>query len=348
MKLSDLDYPLPKEKIALFPTKDRPAAKLLCVDRTSGACSHRIFRDLPTLLKPTDLLVINNTKVLPARLFGRKVTGGKVEVLLLKEIDGNSWEALLKPGGRVADESLLIFSQNGIELEADVLSHPIPGTGKRLLRFRGDGIKEKLHHLGHIPLPPYINRPDQPADQETYQTVFAKEEGAVAAPTAGLHFDEALLGKIRGMGVEIVPITLHVSYGTFQPITAENIEEHKMFEEEYEITQEAADRINKAKREGRRVIVCGTTCVRALESAATSPHLVGGVGAGSGKTSIFIYPPYDFKIVDGLITNFHMPKSTLLAMVSAFLGYDKLIKAYQTALKEDYRFASYGDAMFIA
>jgi S-adenosylmethionine:tRNA ribosyltransferase-isomerase len=345
MKLSDLDYPLPKEKIALFPTQDRPAAKLLCVDRASGVCSHKIFRDLPELLRPTDLLVLNNAKVLPARLFGHKPTGGKIEALLLKELDGNTWEALLKPGGRVNDESVLTFSQNGITLEAKVLSNPVPGTGRRLLQFQGSGIKEKMHKLGHIPLPPYINRPDQPADQETYQTVFAKEEGAVAAPTAGLHFDKPLLEKIARMGIEIVDVTLHVSYGTFQPITVEHVEEHKMFEEEFEISAETARKINVAKRAGRRIIVCGTTCVRTLESSVNES---GELIAQSGKTSIFIYPPYRFKIVDGLITNFHMPKSTLLAMVSAFLGYEKLMAAYHVALREDYRFASYGDAMFIA
>lgn len=347
MKLSDLDYPLPKEKIAFFPTEDRPAAKLLCVDRATGECSHRTFRELPDLLKPTDLLVLNNTKVLPARLFGKKPTGGKIEALLLKELDDNTWEALLKPGGRVGDGSVLMFSQDGIILEAKVLSSSVPDTGKRLLQFQGSGIKEKLHKLGHIPLPPYINRPDQPADRETYQTVFAKEEGAVASPTAGLHFDKPLLEKITRMGVEIAHVTLHVSYGTFQPITVEHVEDHKMFEEEYEITEDAARKINKAKQEGRRVIVCGTTCVRALESA-----VIGGpapfIQSGKSKTSIFIYPPYEFKIVDGLITNFHMPKSTLLAMVSAFLGYKKLMAAYQTALKENYRFASYGDAMLIS
>ena len=345
MKLSDLNYPLPKEKIALFPASDRPAAKLLCVDKKTGECTHRIFRDLPELLKPTDLLVLNNTKVLPARIFGKKNTGGKVEALLLKDMGDNTWEALLKPGGRVGDGTVLSFSQKGITLEANVLNNPVPGTGKRRLQFQGAGIKEKLHKLGHIPLPPYINRPDRPEDHETYQTVFAKEEGAVAAPTAGLHFDKTLLKKISGMGVEIVDVTLHVSYGTFQPITVEHVEEHQMFEEEFEITEETARRINAAKRAGRRVIACGTTCVRALESSVDQAR---ELIAQNGKTSIFIYPPYRFKIVDGLVTNFHMPKSTLLAMVSAFLGYEKLMAAYNTALEENYRFASYGDAMFIA
>jgi S-adenosylmethionine:tRNA ribosyltransferase-isomerase len=230
-----------------------------------------------------------------------------------------------------------------------------PHSGKRRIRFEGECVKEKIKQLGHIPLPPYIARPDQPADRETYQTVFAKEEGAVASPTAGLHFDKPLLEKLTAMGVETAHVTLHVSYGTFQPITVEHVEDHKMFEEEYEITEDAARKINEAKRGGRRVIICGTTCVRALESAVTQDHPVGaprrctyGVDSGKRKTSIFIYPPYDFKIVDALITNFHMPKSTLLAMVSAFLGYEKLMAAYETALKGDYRFASYGDAMLIS
>lgn len=345
MKLSDLDYPLPKEKIAFFPTEDRSAAKLLCVDRASGGCSHRIFRDLPELLKPTDLLVLNNTKVLPARLLGKKPTGGKIEALLLKELDGNTWEALLKPGGHVIDGSVLTFSGNGRVLQAKVLSNPVSGTGKRWLAFQGARVKEKLRELGHVPLPPYIDRPDQPEDHETYQTVFAKEEGAVAAPTAGLHFDKPLLQKLLDISVEIAHVTLHVSYGTFQPITAERVEDHQMFEEEFEISAETAHAINAAKRSGRRIIVCGTTCVRALES---SVNPAGELIAQHGKTSIFIYPPYDFRIVDGLITNFHMPRSTLLAMVAAFLGYEKLMAAYNTALHSDYRFASYGDAMFIS
>ncbi len=345
MRLSDLDYPLPKEKIALFPAEDRPAAKLLCVDRATGACSHRVFRDLPEMLKPTDVLVLNNTKVLPARLFGKRATGGKVEALLLKEVDANVWETLLKPGGRIKEGEVIDFSADGVELLAAVAPKPVQNIGQRLIRFSGEGVKDKIKKLGHIPLPPYIDRPDQTLDRNMYQTVFAEQEGAVAAPTAGLHFDEALLEKVRVKGVTIAPVTLHVSYGTFQPITIEQVDEHKMFEEEFEITEEAAARINQAKREGRRVIVCGTTCVRALESSV-SPS--GELRAQRGKTSIFIYPPYDFKIVDGLITNFHMPKSTLLAMVAAFLGYDKMMAAYATALRGDYRFASYGDAMFIS
>lgn len=387
MKLSVLDYPLPKEKIALFPAKDRPSAKLLCVDRVSGACSHKIFRDLPKLLKPTDLLVLNNTKVLPARLFGKRATGGKVEALLLKETGRNLWEVLLKPGGRIKDGEEIVFFHlhpaetgslhlqrpglwKGDELVGTVVASAEPNSGKRRICFEGGGVKEKIKKFGHTPLPPYIDRPDQPADRKNYQTVFAKEEGAVAAPTAGLHFDKPLLEELIRRGVEIVDVTLHVSYGTFQPITVEKVEDHKMFEEEFEITEETADKINRAKQAGRRIIVCGTTCVRALESAVIggqADFCLRGTGTfsskrspspknlpvpftvqpGKGKTSIFIYPPYDFRVVDGLITNFHMPKSTLLAMVAAFLGYDKLMAAYNTALKEDYRFASYGDAMFI-
>ncbi|OQA56575.1 MAG: S-adenosylmethionine:tRNA ribosyltransferase-isomerase [Candidatus Omnitrophica bacterium ADurb.Bin277] len=348
MRLSDFDYHLPKDKIALFPVNERADAKLLCVDRGTGAISHRVFRDLPDILRPTDLLVLNNTKVLPARLFGKRPTGGKVEALLLKEFDANVWECLLKPGGRVREGQTVDFTANGIEFSAEVINKPVPDSGQRFVRFLGDGVKEKIKMLGHIPLPPYIDRPDQAIDRNMYQTVFAEKEGAVASPTAGLHFDEALLAKVRAKGVEVVPVTLHVSYGTFQPIAVENIEDHKMFEEEYEITEDAAARINKAKREGRRVVVCGTTCVRALESAVNSTPSTPGVGAGRARTSIFIHPPYEFRIVDALITNFHMPKSTLLVMLAAFLDYNKMMTAYKAALENDYRFASYGDAMFIA
>lgn len=358
MRLSDFDYPLPKEKIAFFPSEERAAAKLLCVDKKTGACTHRVFSDLPGLLKPTDVLVLNNVKVLPARLFGVKQTGGKVEALLLKEIGGNVWETLLKPGGRVKEGQMIDFSANGAELLAEVIHKPMLDPGQRFIKFLGDDVNEKIKKLGHIPLPPYIAREDLPLDRTMYQTVFAEKEGAVASPTAGLHFDEELLLKIRKKGVEIVPITLHVSYGTFQPITAENIEDHRMFEEEYEITGDAARRINAAKHEGRRIVVCGTTCVRALESAATPIHTgcvqgkgtlyTPGVQRGKAKTSIFIHPPYSFKIVDALITNFHMPKSTLLVMLAAFLGYEKMMNAYRIALKENYRFASYGDAMLIS
>ena len=237
------------------------------------------------------------------------------------------------------------FGADGMDLFAEVIEKPSPGSGQRFIKFLGENIKEKIRKLGHIPLPPYIDRADEALDKTMYQTVFAEKEGAVASPTAGLHFDEELLSKIRQKGVTIAPITLHVSYGTFQPITAETVEEHQMFEEEYEISESVATCINKAKQEGRRVVVCGTTCVRALESAA---HGEKEVAPGKARTSIFIHPPYEFKIVDALITNFHMPKSTLLVMVSAFLGYDKMMNAYNTALKEDYRFASYGDAMFIS
>ncbi len=355
MKLSDLDYPLSKEKIALFPTEPRTAAKLLCVDRKTGALAHRIFSNLPELLRPGDVLVLNNTQVLPARLFGKRATGGKVEVLLLKEAGGNVWEVLLKPGGRVKEGQVIDFGARETELRAKVIHKPVPDSGQRFIKFEGRGVREKIKMLGHIPLPPYIDRADEALDKTMYQTVFAEKEGAVASPTAGLHFDEALIEEIRRKGVEVVYVTLHVSYGTFQPITMEPVEAHQMFEEEYEIPEEAAARINRAKKEGRRVVACGTTCVRALESAAkgtaplkSSKELsLSAVRPGKSSTSIFIHPPYKFKIVDALITNFHMPKSTLLAMAAAFLGYEKLMAAYNTALQENYRFASYGDAMFI-
>lgn len=347
MHLSDFDYPLPKGKIALFPAKKRTEAKLLCVDKKTGAIGHRVFHDLPELLKPTDVLVLNNAKVIPARLFGQRGTGGKIEALLLRDLGDNIWESLLKPGGRIKDGETIDFSVGGNLLTGTVMVSRTPGSGKRRIHFQGPEVAKKLHALGHIPLPPYIDRPDQDLDREMYQTVFAEKEGAVASPTAGLHFDTNLLDRISGMGVEIVPITLHVSYGTFQPITADDIDQHKMFEEEYEISEDSAARINQAKQDGRRVVVCGTTCVRALESAAQGTKGAFSVGAGKAATSLFIHPPYEFKIVDALVTNFHMPKSTLLVMIASFLGYERMMEAYNTALKNDYRFASYGDAMFI-
>ncbi len=344
MKLSDLDYNLPDDRIALFPKQKRTESKLLCVDREAGNIEHKIFKDIASFFKSGDALVINNTKVLPARLLGVRDTGGKAEVLLLKEIEKNTWEALLKPGGRIKAGQTIDFSQNKIDLSARVLNDSLPQTGKRRLRFDGENIREKLWELGHMPLPPYINRADEASDRARYQTVFAEKEGAIAAPTAGLHFDEELLKQIATQGVKIIPITLHVSYGTFQPITAETVEEHKMFEETYEITTESASAIQNVKKSGGKVFVCGTTSVRALESAARED---GTIKTGQNKTSVFIYPPYRFKIADAIITNFHMPKSTLLAMISAFLGYEKSMNAYNVALQTNYRFASYGDAMLI-
>ncbi len=351
MKLSDFDYFLPKELIAAFPPEDRPSAKLLRVARKTGEVAHDVFRSIVDLLKPGDVLVLNNTKVLPARLFGRKETGGLVELLLLKNSpNGNPrcWEALVRPNRRVKKNASLVFGSNGMTFEANVLDESRPDSGKRLIEFKEDSIQEKLEKFGHIPLPPYIDRPDTPIDRELYQTVFAQKPGAVASPTAGLHFDGALLQTLNAKGIEIVFVTLHVSYGTFQPVVAEDLSRHRMEEEEFEIAEDAANKINRALDENRRVIACGTTSVRTLESAV-NPE-TGRIKQQTGKTSLFIYPPYSFKVVQGLITNFHLPKSTLLLLVAAFLeegGRNKLFQLYEEAIRCHYRFYSYGDAMLI-
>ncbi len=344
--LSDFDYVLPAELIAALPPKDRPSARLLACGRETGKFSHHIFRDLPQFLKPGDLLVLNNTKVIPARLFGRRQSGGQVEILLLENVQGNQWEVLLRPGGRVKKFAEISFDDNGKDagLEAVVLDDGRLDSGERRVEFFGKNVPESLNKIGHMPLPPYIDRPDAEIDREMYQTVFAEKEGAVASPTAGLHFDQALLEELRQKGVEIAFVTLHVSYGTFQPVTAENLTDHKMFFENYEINAEAADKINKAAAENRRVIACGTTSVRTLESAADDQ---GKVHPKRGKTNLFIYPPYSFKVVRGLITNFHLPKSTLLCLVAALAGHENLKKYYAEAIREKYRFYSYGDAMLI-
>ncbi len=344
LKLSDFDYELPPELIAAYPSPDRAAAKLIRVDKKSGAFEHHRFRDLVSFLNKGDLLVLNNTKVMPARIFGRKPTGGKVEALLLKELEDHRWEALLRPGGRIQNETRLLFHEKDVRLEAIVQDDSTPYSGKRILRFYGGNVKDALAKIGHIPLPPYIDRPDTELDRERYQTVYAQKEGAVAAPTAGLHFDRPLLDALLEKGVLMTTITLHVGYGTFQTIAVEDLSKHKMFEEEYEINQEAAEAINKAREEKRRIIACGTTSVRALESAAGSD---GRVHAKKGATQLFIYPPYSFKVVDGLITNFHLPKSTLLLLVAAFLGRNALFQVYSAAIASRYRFYSYGDAMLI-
>ena len=343
-QLSDFDYELPRELIAAYPAEDRPSARLLRVERETGRTSHHTFRDIPEFFRAGDLLVLNDTKVFPARLFGKKQSGGKVEALLLKEKQNNQWEALLHPGGRVRREMILTFGENGTRLEAEVLDNGRPGTGGRLLGFCGEAVRERIHKIGRIPLPPYIDRPDTEIDREFYQTVFAAKEGAAASPTAGLHFDKALLEALRRKGVGIVCVTLHAGYGTFRRITTEDLSKHQMFEEEYEVTPEAAAEINKALRENRRVIACGTTAVRTLESAFNGQ---GRIQSGPGNTKLFIRPPYPFKTISGLITNFHVPKSSLLLLVAAFLGREKMFAAYAEAIRARYRFFSYGDGMLI-
>ena len=350
MKLSDFDYELPAELIAHYPAADRPSARLLCVDRQGAPPAHRHFRDLESLLKPGDLLVLNNTKVIPARILGRRETGGKVEALLLKNTGGSQWQALLRPSGRIKKGTRLFFGENGERAEARVVNEPGSGSGARCLEFACPDVRALLEKIGHVPLPPYIQRPDCAGDREDYQTVFAAQEGAVAAPTAGLHFDRPLLGKLSAAGIELAYVTLHVGFGTFQSVTQEDMTRHEMHAEAYEVSGAAAEQVNKACREKRRVIACGTTAMRVLETAAVAP---GDLRAAAGETRLFIYPPYDFKIVSGLITNFHWPRSTLLLLVSAFLqagGFyapSALLEIYQEAIREKYRFYSYGDGMLI-
>ncbi len=350
MKLSDFDYHLPPELIAAHPSKDRPAARLLQVDRSGLPLEHRRFYDLENLLRPGDLLVLNNTQVIPARILGHRKTGGKVEALLLNCSGGKRWQALLRPSGRIKKEDWIFFGEEPARVEARVCNDPGSGSGERSLEFLCEDVLEVLEKIGHMPLPPYIQRPDQPEDREDYQTVFAEKEGAVAAPTAGLHFDRPLLDRLTGKGIELVYVTLHVGFGTFQSITVEDIAGHQMHSEVYELPDAAAFSINKACREKRRVIACGTTAMRVLETTAVA---AGEVRANRGETRLFIYPPYNFKIVNGLITNFHWPKSTLLLLVAAFLEagnffpYSKLLEIYQEAIREKYRFYSYGDGMLI-
>lgn len=342
--LSDYDFDLPAGLIAQYPAKDRTSARLLFAS-LKGGYSHYTFRDISRLLVKGDVLVLNDTKVIPARLKGLKDTGAQVEVFLLKEESDGLWEALVKPSGRIKKGSFISLG-NRDSLRAEVLDDPRKDSGVRRIRFPGGAETRKaVWEVGHIPLPPYICRDDNAEDREYYQTVYAQKEGAVAAPTAGLHFDEKLLDELRSNGIEIVYVTLHTGYGTFQPVQTENLTDHRMFYEDYEIGAETARAVTKAKSEGRRIIACGTTVVRALESAAedNGPGLI----IGRGSTNLFVYPPYRFKIISGLITNFHLPKSSLLMLVAAFLGYERLKAAYEEAVKKEYRFYSYGDAMFI-
>ncbi|MEO2069114.1 MAG: tRNA preQ1(34) S-adenosylmethionine ribosyltransferase-isomerase QueA [Desulfurobacteriaceae bacterium] len=342
MKVSDFDYELPKELIAEFPVEPRDSSRLMVLDRRTGKIEHRIFREIVDYLKEGDVLVINDTKVIPARLFGKLPTGGKVEVLLVRQVELSVWEVMAKPARKLKEGKEIIFDE---ELKAEVVEYV--GEGKRLLKFSLKGNRdfmEKLDEIGHIPLPPYIEREENPLDKERYQTVFARKAGAVAAPTAGLHFTDRLLKELKNTGVIIKNVTLHVGPGTFKPVKVENVEEHKMDYETYFVPEDTANEINKAKEEGRRIIAVGTTVVRTLESAVDEN---GKVIAGEGSTNLFIYPGFKFKVIDALITNFHLPRSTLLMLVSAFAGRERILDAYREAVSKGYRFYSYGDAMFI-
>lgn len=343
MKLSDFDYTLPKELIAQTALLKRTDARLLVLDRPGGKVEHQTFGAIIDYCKPGDVLVLNDTKVLPARIFGKRKSGGRIEILLLKR-EETIWEALIKPCGRVRKGEQLQLAE---DVTIRVIDFPVRHSGIRHLQFETQEDPQKiLERIGRIPLPPYIDRDDTPVDRELYQTVFAKRPGAVASPTAGLHFDEELLERIKARGVEILFITLHVSYGTFQPVASEDLSEHRMYEEYFEIANETAERINFAKADGRPIIACGTTVVRALESAAIN-SVPSEVESKEGRTKLFIYPPYEFKIVDSMITNFHLPRTTLFMLVSAFAGHDLLVRTYREAIEKCYRFYSYGDAMLI-
>ncbi len=338
MKTSDFDYELPEELIAQTPAEPRDSSRMLCYRRDTDEVSHRIFRDLPEILRPGDLLVRNNTRVLPARLYGFTPHGGKVEVLLLKRRSLAEWEVLVKPGKKAREGAELFFSE-----ELSLVVKGRTGEGERIVEFRYDGVFEDIiSRLGEMPLPPYIH--EKLADGERYQTVYSKVNGSAAAPTAGLHFTPALFDRLREKGVETADILLHVGLGTFRPVKAEEITRHHMHSEYYEIDEINADKINRAKREGRRVIAVGTTSVRTLESVADEN---GFVRSCRGNTEIFIFPGYRFRCVDGLITNFHLPKSTLIMLISAFLGREKTLELYNLAVKNRYRFFSFGDAMLL-
>ena len=340
MKTSDFYYELPEELIAQDPLEDRSGSRLMVLDRETGEISHHIFKEIIDYLNPEDCLVINDTKVIPARLYGVKEdTGAHIEILLLKRRENDVWETLVRPGKKAKPGTRLIFGDG--RLKAEVLE--VVEEGNRLIHFEYEGIFEEiLDQLGEMPLPPYITHKLQ--DKNRYQTVYAKHEGSAAAPTAGLHFTPELLTAIEAKGVRIARVTLHVGLGTFRPVKVEDVTQHHMHSEYYQVSQEAADIINDSKKCGGRVIAVGTTSTRTLESVADED---GTMHAGGGWTEIFIYPGYRFKCIDALITNFHLPESTLLMLVSALAGKEHIMHAYETAVEERYRFFSFGDAMFI-
>ena len=340
MKTSDFNFDLPQELIAQVPIKDRTSSRLMVIDKETGKVEHKIFRDIIDYLNPGDCLVLNDTRVIPARLIGSKVgTGGKIEFLLLKRTEDDTWETLVKPGKKAKIGAQFSFGDG--KLIAEVVD--MAEDGARIVKFKYDGIFEEiLDELGNMPLPPYIT--EKLEEKERYQTVYSKHNGSAAAPTAGLHFTDELLQKIKAKGVELAFVTLHVGLGTFRPVKVEDVTNHQMHSEYYIVTEEAAEKINKAKENGHKVISVGTTSTRTIESVADEN---GKVKATSGWTSIFIYPGYKWKVIDNLITNFHLPESTLIMLVSSLAGKEHVLNAYDEAVKERYRFFSFGDAMFI-
>jgi S-adenosylmethionine:tRNA ribosyltransferase-isomerase len=340
LKVNEFYFDLPEELIAQHPLKDRDSSRLMVIDKNSGELEHKTFRDIIQYIQKGDCLVLNDTRVIPARLIGvKEESGGKIEFLLLKRIDMSTWETLAKPGKRAKKGAMFTFGSG--ELKAEVIE--VKDDGNRIIRFEWEGIfEEVLDKLGQMPLPPYIKETLE--DKERYQTIYSKVSGSAAAPTAGLHFTDELLGKLKDKGIKVVFITLHVGLGTFRPVKSENIEEHDMHSEYYELSEEAANIINSTKENGHRVIAVGTTSCRTLETIGDEN---GRVAVQSGWTDIFIYPGYKYKIVDGLITNFHLPESTLIMLVSALAGKEKVMNAYKEAVKNNYRFFSFGDAMFL-
>lgn len=343
MDIADFDYELPPERIAQEPLPERDASRLLVLDRRTGAVEHGTFRDLPELLAPGDLLVVNRSRVFPARLLGRRAGGGAAEVLLVRPVGGGDWEALVRPGRRLRPGDLVHVAG---ELSVRIESGPLPPEGRRRVRLlcTSDDVETLLDRVGHTPLPPYVRRPDGPADRERYQTVYARERGSVAAPTAGLHFSEALLARLAERGIERAEIVLHVGPGTFRPVKTAEVEAHRIDPEPFAVPEQAAAAVRRARSRGSRVVAVGTTSVRALETAALADRTV---EAGEGRTELVIVPGSRFRAVDALITNFHLPRSSLLLLVSAFAGRERVLAAYAEAIRAGYRFYSYGDAMLI-
>ena len=348
MHINDFDYELPKELIAQRPMEQRDLCRLMVLDREKKSIEQRTFKDILEYLNPGDCLVMNDSKVIPARIFGiKESTGAKVEFLLIKRLEGDLWETMVRPGKRLKIGDVVSFTDDG-SFKAVIKGYGEDGT--RHAEFIYDGVfLQRLESIGHMPLPPYIERPSDSDDKDMYQTVYAHEEGSVAAPTAGLHFTSELLEKAKAKGVNIAYVTLHVGIGTFRPVKVENIEEHHMHFEEYSVSEETAKIVNDTINKGGRIVSVGTTSSRTLESAAEFSEETGRyyLKAGSESTGIFIYPGYKFKIVYSLITNFHLPKSTLLMLISALYDREEILKAYDVAVKEKYRFFSYGDAMLI-
>lgn len=348
MNVADFDFDLPEDLIAQDPPAERGGSRLLMLDRAGGGVSHHRFAELPSLLRAGDLLVVNDTKVFPARLIGHRLPGGgAAECFLVRPTGtGDEWVALVHPGQRLREGARMAFAGGGRRLDAEVVGMHFHGRRTvRLWTDDGSSVREAIDAIGHIPLPPYIKRGDAPADRDRYQTVFSRDPGSIAAPTAGLHFTPALLDALASRGVARVAITLHVGYGTFQPIRVERVEDHQMEPEHFEVSAGTAAALTAARREGRRIITVGTTSTRTIESLAIDAG--GAVQPGHGETALFIHPGHQFRLVSGMITNFHLPQSSLIMLVSALAGREHVLAAYETAVKERYRFYSYGDAMLV-